>query len=76
MWVINGHKSVVLHGAMADLLIVTARTSGAPDSPQGITLFFVNPAEAGRGRAVTIPPTTACARRRSASTTSPSARNR
>jgi alkylation response protein AidB-like acyl-CoA dehydrogenase len=38
---------VVLHGGVADLLIVTARTSGAPDSPHGITLFFVNPAEHG-----------------------------
>jgi alkylation response protein AidB-like acyl-CoA dehydrogenase len=47
MWVINGEKSVVLHGAVADLLIITARTSGAPDSPQGITLFFVNPGEQG-----------------------------
>ncbi len=47
MWVINGRKSVVMHGAVADLLIVTARTSGSPDSPQGITLFFVNPAEQG-----------------------------
>ncbi len=47
MWVINGRKSVVLHGAVADLLIVTARTSGAPDSPHGITLFFVNPGEQG-----------------------------
>jgi pimeloyl-CoA dehydrogenase small subunit len=47
MWVIDGRKSVVLHGGVADLLIVTARTSGAPDSPHGITLFFVNPAEPG-----------------------------
>jgi pimeloyl-CoA dehydrogenase small subunit len=47
MWVIDGQKSVVLHGGVADLLIVTARTSGAPDSPHGITLFFVNPAEQG-----------------------------
>jgi alkylation response protein AidB-like acyl-CoA dehydrogenase len=47
MWVINGRKSVVVHGAVADLLIITARTSGFPDSPQGITLFFVNPAEQG-----------------------------
>jgi len=47
MWVINGQKSVVLHGAVADLLIVSARTSGGPDSRQGITLFFVNPSEAG-----------------------------
>ena len=47
MWVINGQKSVVLHGATADLLVISARTSGAPDSKQGITLFFVNPAEQG-----------------------------
>jgi alkylation response protein AidB-like acyl-CoA dehydrogenase len=47
MWVINGAKSVVLHGAVADLLIISARTSGAPDSPHGITLFFVNPGEQG-----------------------------
>lgn len=47
MWVINGAKSVVVHGAAADLLIVTARTSGAVDSRDGITLFFVNPGEAG-----------------------------
>jgi alkylation response protein AidB-like acyl-CoA dehydrogenase len=47
MWVINGQKSVVLHGAVADLLIVTARTSGPPDSPRGISLFFVNPGEEG-----------------------------
>jgi alkylation response protein AidB-like acyl-CoA dehydrogenase len=47
MWVIDGAKSVVLHGALADLLIITARTSGAPDSPHGITLFFVNPGEDG-----------------------------
>jgi len=47
MWVINGQKSVVLHGGVADLLIITARTSGAADSRQGITLFFVNPAEQG-----------------------------
>jgi pimeloyl-CoA dehydrogenase small subunit len=47
MWVINGHKSVVMHGAVADLLIVTARTAGASDDAHGITLFFVNPAEQG-----------------------------
>ena len=47
MWVINGHKSVVLHGGVADLLIISARTSGAPGSRNGITLFFVNPGEQG-----------------------------
>ena len=47
MWVINGRKSVMLHGASAELLVITARTGGASDSPQGITLFFVNPGEEG-----------------------------
>jgi alkylation response protein AidB-like acyl-CoA dehydrogenase len=47
MWVINGGKSVVLHGAAADLLIVTARTAGAADATYGISLFFVNPSEQG-----------------------------
>ena len=46
-WVINGRKSVVLHGAVADLLIVSARTSGQPDDAHGISLFFVNPGEPG-----------------------------
>ena len=47
MWVIDGAKSVMMHGGLADLLIVSARTSGEPDSPHGISLFFVNPAETG-----------------------------
>ncbi len=47
MWVINGRKSVMLHGASAELLVITARTSGTPDSSRGITLFFVNPGEQG-----------------------------
>lgn len=47
MWVINGAKSVMMHGGLADLLIVSARTSGEVDSPGGISLFFVNPAESG-----------------------------
>jgi len=46
-WVINGRKSVVLHGAVSDLLIVSARTSGEVDDAHGISLFFVNGAEAG-----------------------------
>ncbi|MEO8627900.1 MAG: acyl-CoA dehydrogenase family protein [Betaproteobacteria bacterium] len=46
-WIINGNKSLVLHGAVADLLIVSARTSGKTGDPHGISLFFVNPAEAG-----------------------------
>ncbi|MBX9962681.1 MAG: acyl-CoA dehydrogenase family protein [Burkholderiales bacterium] len=46
-WVINGAKSVVMHGAVADLLIVSARTSGAVTDRNGISLFFVHPAEEG-----------------------------
>jgi alkylation response protein AidB-like acyl-CoA dehydrogenase len=46
-WVLNGRKSVVMHGAVADLLIVSARTSGADDDAHGISLFFVNPGEPG-----------------------------
>ena len=46
-WVINGQKSIVLHGAVSDLLIVSARTSGEVGDPHGISLFFVNPSEPG-----------------------------
>jgi pimeloyl-CoA dehydrogenase small subunit len=48
-WVIDGAKSVVMHGAVADLLIVSARTSGATKDRDGISLFFVNPGEEGVG---------------------------
>ncbi len=47
MWVINGAKSVMMHGGLADLLIVSARTSGSLPDATGISLFFVNPAETG-----------------------------
>jgi alkylation response protein AidB-like acyl-CoA dehydrogenase len=47
MWIIDGAKSVMMHGGLADLLIISARTSGEADSPEGISLFFVNPAEQG-----------------------------
>jgi pimeloyl-CoA dehydrogenase small subunit len=46
-WVINGRKCVVLHGAVSDLLIVSARTSGEAGDPHGVSLFFVNPSEPG-----------------------------
>ncbi|MCU0868459.1 MAG: acyl-CoA dehydrogenase [Burkholderiales bacterium] len=46
-WVIDGAKSVVMHGDCADLFIVAARTSGDATSPHGISLFFVNPGEDG-----------------------------
>ena len=46
-WIISGRKSVVIHGAVADLLIISARTSGKAGDADGVSLFFVNPAEPG-----------------------------
>jgi alkylation response protein AidB-like acyl-CoA dehydrogenase len=40
-WVISGDKSVVFNGGNAELLIVSARTSGAQTDMDGITLFAV-----------------------------------
>jgi pimeloyl-CoA dehydrogenase small subunit len=41
-WVIDGGKSVVLHGDSADHLVVSARVSGERDDPDGIGLFLVD----------------------------------
>jgi pimeloyl-CoA dehydrogenase small subunit len=41
-YVLNGRKGVVLGGDTADLLVVTARTSGARRDEKGITLFLVD----------------------------------
>ena len=38
---LTGRKQFVSHGHVADLLIVAARTAGAPDDDEGITLFAV-----------------------------------
>jgi len=40
---LTGHKSAVLNGDSADLLIVSARVSGDVDDEEGIALFLVNP---------------------------------
>ena len=40
-WQLNGAKAVVQLGEHASLLLVSARTSGADDAEQGITLFLV-----------------------------------
>ena len=40
-WVLNGAKGVVLCGDSADLLLVSARTSGQPMDADGISLFLV-----------------------------------
>lgn len=39
---LNGQKTFVLDGHVADKLIVVARTSGARDDPNGISLFVVD----------------------------------
>ena len=38
---LSGKKQFVVHGHVADMLIVSARTAGAPGEEQGITLFAV-----------------------------------
>ena len=40
-WALKGRKSVVLQAPAADVLLVSARTSGAPDEQAGISLFAV-----------------------------------
>jgi len=42
-WILRGEKVHVLDGHVADRLIVSARTSGAPHDVEGITLFLVRP---------------------------------
>ena len=39
---LSGEKRFVTHGHVADLLIVSARTSGGPDDDDGVTLFAVS----------------------------------
>lgn len=41
-WVLDGAKSVVVHGDNADRLIVSARISGERDDPDGISLFLID----------------------------------
>lgn len=40
-WTLSGAKAVVLQGEQVQLLLVSARTSGAVDSEEGISLFLV-----------------------------------
>ena len=44
---LNGSKTFVLDGHIANKLIVVARTSGESDSTEGISLFLVDPASPG-----------------------------
>ncbi|MFN3233335.1 MAG: acyl-CoA dehydrogenase family protein [Alphaproteobacteria bacterium] len=46
-YVLNGHKAVVLHGASADKIIVSARTSGERRDREGISLFLIDGDTAG-----------------------------
>ncbi|QQC64112.1 acyl-CoA dehydrogenase family protein [Paraburkholderia ginsengisoli] len=40
-WQLNGAKAVVQHGEHASVFLVSARTSGADDAEEGLTLFLV-----------------------------------
>jgi alkylation response protein AidB-like acyl-CoA dehydrogenase len=40
-WVLDGVKAVVLHGDAADTFVVSARSAGAVDDEEGISLFLV-----------------------------------
>ena len=49
-WTLSGAKAVVLQGEQAQLLLVSARTAGALDSEDGISLFLVPADAAGVAR--------------------------
>jgi alkylation response protein AidB-like acyl-CoA dehydrogenase len=42
-WELTGRKAVVINGATADLIVVSARLSGAEDAEGGLALFNVSP---------------------------------
>ncbi|MGB7299323.1 MAG: acyl-CoA dehydrogenase family protein [Burkholderiaceae bacterium] len=46
-WTLNGDKIVVTHAPMADLLVVSARVSGAAGDPDGLGVFLVDPKQPG-----------------------------
>ncbi len=47
VWIIDGEKSVVLHGDTADTVIVSARVSGQRRDRDGIALFLVDAGTSG-----------------------------
>ncbi len=49
-YLLNGVKTVVLHGAQADKLIVSARSSGTQRNTDGISLFIMDANAAGVSR--------------------------
>jgi alkylation response protein AidB-like acyl-CoA dehydrogenase len=48
-WVLTGEKTLVLHGSIAEKLLVSARTAGSEDDPAGVTLFIVESDEQALG---------------------------
>ena len=48
-FVLEGEKTLVLHGPVAEKFIVSARTSGDPGDTQGVTLFIVEADEEDLG---------------------------
>jgi alkylation response protein AidB-like acyl-CoA dehydrogenase len=46
---LTGRKDFVVHGASADMIVVSARTSGSDDDENGVTLFAVPRDAAGLG---------------------------
>ena len=49
-WLLDGAKTVVVHGDCADKLVVSARTAGEREDPEGISLFLVDAKAAGMAR--------------------------
>jgi alkylation response protein AidB-like acyl-CoA dehydrogenase len=49
-YLLNGEKTVAIHGAQADALIVSARTGGGQRDTDGISLFLVPADTAGMSR--------------------------
>jgi pimeloyl-CoA dehydrogenase small subunit len=49
-WILDGAKAFVLGGDAADQLIIPARTAGAVDDREGISLFMVDAGTAGLSR--------------------------
>jgi alkylation response protein AidB-like acyl-CoA dehydrogenase len=41
-YVMNGHKSVIVHGNAADEFLISARTEGQPGDAQGISVFRID----------------------------------
>lgn len=46
-WRLSGNKVNVLHGALAERIVVSARVSGQPADHDGLALFLVDPTAAG-----------------------------